>query len=722
MDTPNTLPGNFNFNVANSQPSGYAPNTLPANFNFGTPPITTQQQNQPEETFGAGIVGGKMQSGREFTQQPYVQQVAQAFVQTAPKDVLDFLKFIPQAFSRLGVGGIQGLSQIGNTVGKMVGMNTGLEANSDINVPGVGNVRSLQNTAQDALDKGTNNTPSALETNLVNKLPESSTEGLKNDLTYFHGNQPFGFHAFVAPILKLAMDGSISENALKNVVDIGSKIFGDAPAESLLTGDFSQGKSGLIQKVPEAIQNGIYNIKGGITDKMTQNAIDDWGKPASTNAAGYKKATQIYNNAMDNGNNIGETLTNNGIKLSDNVTGGKYDTLETADELRQDAGKTSSDLLRPALEKANPSVQATPVENIIDDAKSSVEDSKFLTQEQKDNLIGKLEDSQAALQKQYPDGMQLTDLHDEKILRDANAKYSPIGDPVVNAEAQKNKVLADVLRNTLEEKAPDNIPVKEFNAELQKQYQAANYLESLNTKKVPISILGKIANTGGKVAGAVVGSHLGGGVLGGVGGYHIGGMVENMLSSIPAQFRDSLLNNLQETNPEAFQAVSDALGQMTEEQAGRLALPAPGEGTSPINLPEPGVLKGQENIKEPSTTSPILENPKTAFTAYHGEGSHVQSETGNVFGNGFYVSRTSSEASVFGPSLSSGIIDLKPSDIYNVKTQEDLTKLYETVIKKYPDLSIGDAIPKYVKSLGYKAIEGKQFMDGINIFDKANLK
>ncbi len=44
----------------------------------------------------------------------------------------------------------------------------------------------------------------------------------------------------------------------------------------------------------------------------------------------------------------------------------------------------------------------------------------------------------------------------------------------------------------VEKKAPADLPIKEFNAELQKKYQMADYLESLHGKNVPKGTASKL--------------------------------------------------------------------------------------------------------------------------------------------------------------------------------------------------------------------------------------
>lgn len=350
-----------------------------------------------------------------------------------------------------------------------------------------------------------------------------------------------------------------------------------------------EGTADVAQKTTNAVEgavNKVQSVGDTVQNKATNYAENslkaDWQKPTTVNQAGYKKATQIYQNAADKGHDIADTLVKSKINPADVVDNGRYDTADVANNIRQDAGQMSHDMLRPALEKADAVTPKTSIQEVINNTVDNINKNKSLTQEAKDSLIDKLDTTKGALEKQFPDGMSLTDMHDEKIVRDMNAKYSPVGDIATNAEATKNKAVADSLRNLVETKSPEGIPVKEFNAELAKRYQAADYLDSLNTKKVPTSIVSKLTKTAAKVVGASVGSGLGGGVLGGVGGYHIGGMLEGMLEDIPNPLKTSFLNNLETKNPEAFQKVQDYLNNL--DTKGSVAKPM-STASNTVNMP-----------------------------------------------------------------------------------------------------------------------------------------
>lgn len=321
-------------------------------------------------------------------------------------------------------------------------------------------------------------------------------------------------------------------------------------------------------------------IGQGLENRYVKQAQNEWTKP-TTKPAGFKKATQIFNNAADKGHNIAETLVGNKLKLSDHISEGKYNTADTASNIRSDAMKASNDMLRPSLEKADAEgAPKTSISDLINTARQNIAKNKSLTQEMKDSLQGQLNKTELSLTKKSPQGLSLTDLHDEKIVRDMNSKYSPVGDIATNAEAIKNKAIADAARTTLEKTAPKDIPVKDFNAELSKQHQAANYLDALNGKKAPVSNLSKVANYGGKLAGLAAGSAAGGGILADVAGYHIGGLAERMIENMPNPLKNHFLDNLETTNPEAFTKIQEYLNRPTSElQTPTDNTPIPKEGS-----------------------------------------------------------------------------------------------------------------------------------------------
>lgn len=308
-------------------------------------------------------------------------------------------------------------------------------------------------------------------------------------------------------------------------------------------------------------------------DAKTTKAFNDekgaWNKPSQL-PKGFGSAGDIARTSAEKGNDVGEVLTKNGIRVADNVenVNGKrvFDTQDSANSFRKDTVKASNEMLRPALQKADAEGAArTSVSELFDAARANIESDKSLTDDMKEVLSKKLDASEAVKTQKNHDGLSLENLHDEKIVRDSNAKYNQFGDTASGNEARMNKAIADAARTTLEAKAPADIPVKEINAEFAKRFQAADYLEALHGKNVPATMGNIIARTGAKVGLGAVGGVLGaaGGGIGSIGGevagYKLGGLVESYLEGIPDSMRASALRSLAKENPKAFEAVSDFL-------------------------------------------------------------------------------------------------------------------------------------------------------------------
>lgn len=400
-------------------------------------------------------------------------------------------------------------------------------------------------------------------------LPESVKKGM-GDVTKYIEDKVNSIPGMTPEIAKGLGDlfntgsllgGSKAEPIVTEATTQGVKDLGN---QAIQTGkNIEEDTKGLIGKAKESIGNSMEA-------RYTEQELKQWTKPVDTPKATYNKATEIYDNASAGGHNISKTLVGNKIRLSDNIENGVYNTADTADQLRADAGKASSEVLRPSLEVADRTVPKTNVEDIIKVASEDIKKSRG-TPGDIETQLSQLNKEGAALARKYPTGMSLTEMHDNKITY-SSGKYNPLGIRSDANAAMVDRAFGRTLGRYVEAKAPSGLPVREFNAELAKQYQAADYLEALNNKKVPKGLLSNIAKTTAKVTGAAVGHTIGGGVLGTVGGYHIGGMLESMVENMSNPIKTKVLSNLAKTNPEAFKAVQSYLSKSLD-QSGSVAQP-----------------------------------------------------------------------------------------------------------------------------------------------------
>lgn len=289
---------------------------------------------------------------------------------------------------------------------------------------------------------------------------------------------------------------------------------------------------------------------------------DTWQKPTTINNTSYAKARAVL--AKDP--STPQFLAEQGLNPYGHIENERYATADTADALRDTAGHMSSDTLRPSLQAADASgeVEKTPVSEIVKDALANLGKDKGVTPADMNTAQQHINTEGSALAEKYPDGMNLTDLHDNKITYAQNSGYSPIKDPATNLKATANRSLSSVLGDAVESKAPAGIPVKDFNSYLSKYYKGADYLDALDGKKAPVSTLSYLARKGGQLMGVGVGHLVGGGILSDVIGYQVGGALEHAVENMAGHARGQFLENLQKTNPDAYTKVQDYLNSHGE--------------------------------------------------------------------------------------------------------------------------------------------------------------
>lgn len=341
------------------------------------------------------------------------------------------------------------------------------------------------------------------------------------------------------------------------------------------------------------------------TDKAVTTISKQWKAPAEDPAPSFKKVRATLDQSPD----APKFLAQQGIKPSSLVEDGKYVTNETAQSLRDTAGKMSNDTLRPSLKIADYSTPKTDVGDIESAAIASAKRTPSITPGNMEKIIKNIQDEASTLKKQFPEGMSLTDMHDHKITYAQNAGYSPIKDPSVNNSATANRSISSALGKTVEEKAPESVPVKGFNSYLSKYYKAADYLDSLDGKKEPVTMAKALVRGAAKYTGAAVGAHLGGDVVSTFAGYQIGKALEHALENMAPETRSTFIRNLQVTNPEAFTRVQEYLNKATTGNTGVPLLKA-ATSNSPIPL---GAAKDTTPVAPFAAKAPypLPRDPKT---------------------------------------------------------------------------------------------------------------
>lgn len=345
--------------------------------------------------------------------------------------------------------------------------------------------------------------------------------------------------------------------------------------------------------VTEEMKHKIF----GLPSEQIKNTTADWARPAESPKPSYKKANTILKNSPD----TPKFLAEQGLDPISHIEDGNYNTKETAQSLRDTAATMSNETLRPSLQAADYSTPRTDVSAIESRAIAEARQTKGLTAGNMNSIIQSIKEEAIALKQNYPNGLSLEDMHDNKIdyANSKNSGYSPVNDPKVNNSAVSNRSMASAFQKVLEEKAPPEIPVHDFNQYLSQYHKAADYLMELNSKKAPLTLTQNIANRTAKAAGAIVGAHVGG-LPTEFAGYSIGGALEHAVENMPNPVRVEFLQNLQRVNPKAFEQVVNYLGEEKTKALTQLHLP---EGAPLGSEKNPIVPQAPTTFEKPSLRS-----------------------------------------------------------------------------------------------------------------------
>lgn len=338
---------------------------------------------------------------------------------------------------------------------------------------------------------------------------------------------------------------------------------------------FTGGKS----KIANAITSQYPGLKkGSIQEHYINVDKKNMTQPALENKPAYNEAKDIYNSAKANGVDIPSEAIDSGIYHDSIVSKGSYDTTDTSKMIRKQNGQSSEDMLKPILDIADRSVPPTPLKEIEQKAIDSVmKDIKIADKEAEIAKITRRFGStgRGSLQERYPNGMNLKDIQREKIAAAGSTNFD-------NPDKNVNFHASNAYRSILEDKFPPItdpatgkvFDIRDFNKQLQKKYNLADYLEALNGKKVPVGTVKQIFKLGGKLAGAYGGSSLGG-ALGGVVGYHMGGTMAGLFENMSNPVKKAYLDSIEHTSPEVFRIFSDYIKTTDANLYKILALPAP---------------------------------------------------------------------------------------------------------------------------------------------------
>lgn len=430
------------------------------------------------------------------------------------------------------------------------------------------------------------------------------------------------------PLLNAAgkVVGTITPQVLKDVAAKGAGALQKFAEENQLLGGIAKPLSEKISTGFQAVDdkaNSLFkgaNVKGKIKDVISEQ-YPGLSKEARTNhflevnrknilqptteaSPAYAKASRIAKDAERRGINLGEVIDD--TRTFDHQIKDKkiYSTLDHADELENQT-KSFGSVIREAFKEAEPGVQRVAVSDIrnamlkkIDDIPPSqvTPEERVMMRKQIEKRYG---DNSAAA-REYPNGYSLTDLYDNRIISQTRGKYREGGIMSDAVNAERSRYEGQVFNEIMDAIVPEEMGLQAVRREMEKRFVLADYLRSLNGKKVPTTIVGKAANLFGRAVGGIAGSKFAGG-YGALLGSRFGDVFFDFLENAPNPVRKKILESLNKESPVAYKQLIEYIKKSGKERLMRVALPSPGtssfkEPTKPIFVSPKG--KAGENFQE----------------------------------------------------------------------------------------------------------------------------
>lgn len=184
------------------------------------------------------------------------------------------------------------------------------------------------------------------------------------------------------------------------------------------------------------------------------------------------------------------------------------------------------------------------------------------------------------------------------------------------------------------------------------------------------------------------------------------GAVKDMVNFASAHrlvYEDALKRGLSEADAQKY-----AVGRWTVFDNNRVMTAISGADKASIDQ---GLFKG------PTPSATMAD--EAGFMGYRGVGKNLH-PGGDLFGQAIYVARDPETAKAFG-NVSKAEINIPEEQILKIGSQQEYEQLTGRALHKYIGEDAQTAIPKYVQSLGYKAVEASPGFDplgGVAVYDK----
>lgn len=351
------------------------------------------------------------------------------------------------------------------------------------------------------------------------------------------------------------------------------------------------------QGFDSAIENGVSKAVKGTgtflreqfpnvktpTEHYQAKNVSDIVRPTTVNEPKYSKATRVFEDAKGKGIDLGEVAKERGIIHDQLAEGGKYNTTDVVDNLKQANYEVSDRIARPAIAAAEGGVERVPVSEVRAKMLKQVNDipSTQITPDDRAKMLSSINRRYAAngpVSSEFPEGMTLTNLHDSRIISAKNGGYKPGGSTSDALKAQLSREEGRVYSSIFDNKIPEEVGMKPFRKELEKNFLLADYLDELHQKKVPAGITKKAVRLFGRAVAATAGGKIGG-FPGSILGSQYGDMLFSSFEALPNPIKMHVLQSVKVEDPKIFQELVNYIGKEKAAQLTRLQLPAAGQSS-----------------------------------------------------------------------------------------------------------------------------------------------
>lgn len=309
----------------------------------------------------------------------------------------------------------------------------------------------------------------------------------------------------------------------------------------------------LAKQIPEIKPNVIKKAQ----DYYSKSEVEQFNKPSSLPDPQYKKAREVWDNAKRKWTDLWQVARNNNIQYDTLNDGGKFNAIDTAKNVREDAIKASNDMIIEGIREADKFTEPTSANKIRNELLKQVENDKNLTGAQRSAMTKYIDNEFDSIIKDYGEELSLESMQKGKVKFDRNSKYDEVGLPSDSNIYKANKAIADKLRASIEKGAWANLPIREVNASLAKQFELANYLEELHGKKVPQTMLHNLTRVGAKALWGTTGAVVWGWAIWAFAWYQSVAVLFDTLSNLPSPLRSKMLNSIKSENPEAYKQIQE---------------------------------------------------------------------------------------------------------------------------------------------------------------------